>query len=162
MVSRSSPLDRFRDAWAVDGADGPASAWPRLVPRAGLEWCCGDMQGMGVPAESLPMPLSAYSVNGWTLRMDSAGIHLEPGAPDPRTGRNDPKNEEGCRRHLALNRDLATKTWLAWQDMQRELASMASAKAPEMPQARPKWRPKPSARPCRQGSMPGRDGAWQD
>lgn len=128
----------------------------------GLEWCCGDMRGMGVPAESLPTVLQAYSVNGWTLEMDQSGIRLVPGAPDPRTGASAPKNGEGCSRHLALNRELAARTWLAWQEMQRELESMASATVPETPPSRPKWRPKPSARPCRQGDMPGRDRAWQD
>lgn len=145
MEAGTSPLARFKAAWAVDGADGPASRWPRLVPRAGLEWCCGDMQGMGVPAECLPMPLSAYSVNGWTLAVDTSGIRLEQGAPDPRTGTCSPRNAEGCRRHLALNRDLATRTWLTWQAMQKALEAMEARRpeqvgTPAMPVRKPALR----------------------
>lgn len=128
MDARTSPLAKFKVAWAVDGADGPASRWPRLVPRTGLEWCCGDMQGMGVPAESLPMPLSAYSVCGWKPVIRAGRLELEIGAPDPRTGTCSPRNDDGCRRHLALNRDLATKTWLAWQALQKTLEAMEARK----------------------------------
>lgn len=138
----TSALSQFRAAWAVPEADGPASRWPRLVPRAGLEWCCGDMCGMGVPAESLPTPLSAYSVNGWTLAVDASGIRLEPGAPDPRTGACSPKNEDGCRRHLDLNRDSATRTWLAWQALQKALEALeASAQTAPKPEVQ-RWKPK--------------------
>ena len=144
MDAKTSPLAQFKAAWAVDGADGPASRWPRLVPRPGLEWCCGDMQGMGVPAECLPLPLSCYSVNGWTLVQNASGLRLEPGAPDPRTGTSAPRNAEGCRRHLALNHDLATKTWLAWQAMQKALKALATSAGPSSPpQDPPAWRPLP-------------------
>ena len=144
MDARASSMARCRQAWAVPEADGPACRWPRLVPAEGLAWCCGDMQGMGVPAECLPMPLSAYSVCGWTLAVDASGIRLEPGAPDPRTGTCSPRNAEGCRRHLALNRDLATKTWLAWQALQQALEALeASAGTPSQPQESPAWRPLP-------------------
>ena len=140
MDGRASSLAQCRLAWAVEWADGPASRWPRLVPAEGLAWCCGDMQGMGVPAESLPLPLSVYSVNGWTLAVDASGIRLEPGAPDPRTGTSAPRNADGCRRHLDLNRNLATRTWLAWQALQKSLESMeASAGTPEPAT----WRPLP-------------------
>lgn len=140
----SSPLDQFRLAWAVADADGPACRWPRLVPAEGLAWCCGDMQGMGVPAECLPMPLSAYSVNGWTLAVDASGIRLEQGAPDPRTGTCSPKNEGGCRRHLEANRDSARRAWRAWLALQKALENLAkSAGTPCRPQEPPAWRPLP-------------------
>ena len=143
MEARASSLTRFRQAWAVPGADGPASRWPRLTPRPEIAQHCGDMCGMGVPAESLPLPLSVYSVNGWTLAVDASGVRLVPGAPDPKTGASAPRNGEGCRRHLDINRDLATRTWLAWQALQKELEAMeASARtAPKTPET-PKWRPK--------------------
>lgn len=142
MDSRASALEQFRLAWAVDKADGPASRWPILVPKPGLEWCCGDMRGMGVPAESLPLGLSAFSVNGWTLALDASGIRLEPGAPDPRTGVCSPKNAEGCRRYLELNRDSVTKTWLAWQALLRTLAQMEAL----TPAASPAPKPAPRRR----------------
>ena len=44
MDGRPNTLAQCRLAWAVEGADGPASRWPRLVPAEGLAWCCGDMQ----------------------------------------------------------------------------------------------------------------------
>ncbi len=143
MDARTSPLAQFKAAWAVPEADGPASRWPRLNPRPEIAQYCGDMQGMGVPAESLPMPLSCYSVNGWTLEADASGIRLAPGAPDPKTGASAPKNEEGCRRHLGINRDSATRTWLAWLALQKALKAMESSArtSPKKPET-PKWKPK--------------------
>ena len=137
----SSPLDQFRLAWAVPEADGPASRWPRLVPADGLAWCCGDMQGMGVPAECLPMPLSAYSVNGWTLAVDASGIRLEQGAPDPRTGTCSPRNAEGCRRHLEANRAPARRAWLAGQARQQAMEALEASAGTPKPEP-PKWTPR--------------------
>lgn len=127
MDASSPPLNQYRLAWAVEKADGPACWWPRLEPPAGLEKYCRDRQGMGVPAECLPLPLSCYSVNGWTLVQDASGIRLEPGAPDPMTGVAEPRNLEGCRRHLELNKTAAVTTWQAWTDLQEALEAMAES-----------------------------------
>ncbi len=121
MDARTSPFAQCRLAWAVKGADGPASRWPRLVPRPGLEAFCLDRRGMGVPAESLPMALQAYSVCGWKPAFRSGRLGLEAGARDPVNG-------EGCRRHLELNREAAARTFMAWEALQDMLLQQMQQK----------------------------------
>ncbi|MCR5257431.1 MAG: hypothetical protein K6E40_04670 [Desulfovibrio sp.] len=118
MDARTSPFVQCSRAWAVAGADGPASAWPRLAPHPGLEACCRDRLGMGMPAESLPLALQAYSVCGWRPVLRAGRLELEAGAPEP-------VNAEGCRRHLELNRGTATRVFMAWEALQAMLLQQA-------------------------------------
>jgi hypothetical protein len=113
-----SPFAQCRLAWAVEEADGPASRWPRLVPRPGLEAFCHDRQGMGVPAECLPPVLACYSVCGWKPALRSGRLELEPGVAEP-------VNAEGCRRHMQLNREAAARAFMAREALQDMLLQHA-------------------------------------
>ncbi len=158
-------LASCRQAWAVEWADGPASRWPRLVPRPSIAQYCLDRQGMGVPEESLPLELASCSVCGWRLVDRLGRLSLEPGCPEP-------VNAEGCRRHLSVQPNAAS-VLAAWTKLQAVLAEMeahqpkmsresresrtqnqpatdapASSEAPAIPPRRPKWAPKLAQRPA--------------
>lgn len=132
-MSASSSIDlaQFRIAWAVERADGPASRWPMLKPEPEIAQYCQDRQGMGVPAECLPMALSPYSVCGLMPAIEGGSLVLKPGAKNPRTGTCEPVNAEGCRRHLELNRETATRAFIAWKQLQSALAEMEAKKPPK-------------------------------
>jgi len=121
----SQKLERTRRAWAVEKADGPASRWPRLTPRAGLEAFCRDRQGMGIPAESLPPALSPYSVCGWRLMLIDGVAQLRQGLRPAKETADLPTNEEGCKRLLELCRTDATLALSAWIELQTVLAEIA-------------------------------------
>ena len=116
-------LTACRSAWAVDWADGPASRWPILKPRPAIADLCLDRRGFGVPAESLPMSLSPYSVCGWKLAVRNGALVLEAGCSEP-------VNEQGCRRHLRRFMASASKAYMAWASLQRVLAELASSAKP--------------------------------
>ncbi len=116
-------LSACRRAWGVDWADGPASRWPRLAPRPELAQYCLDRQGFGVPAESLPVALSPYSVCGWKLAVRNGVLVLEAGCSEP-------VNEWGCRRHLENLKESAAQAFKAWIDLQHALAALASSAKP--------------------------------
>ena len=156
-------LSACRSGWAVDRADGPASRWPILVPRPAIAEFCLDRRGFGVPAESLPMSLSPYSVCGWKLAVRSGAVVLEAGCSDP-------VNEQGCRRHLKRFMASASKAYMAWASLQRVLAELASSagsasaepsrqeQGAKAPQRRP-WSPKVAKRrPSARQSQPAASG----
>lgn len=109
------PLNSYRQAWAVEWADGPASRWPILVPRRDLAQFCLDRKGFGVPEESLPLALASFSVCGWRL-VDRLGVlDMEPASADP-------VNEWGCRQRLAHQKDIVARALHAWNGLQDALA----------------------------------------
>lgn len=116
-------LAACRLGWAVDWADGPASRWPRLEPRPSIAQFCLDRQGFGIPAESLPLSLSPYSVCGWKLAVRNGSLVLEAGSAEP-------VNEWGCRRHLEGLKASALLAFKAWVDLQHALAELASSAKP--------------------------------
>ena len=161
MDARTSPFAQCRLAWAVEEADGPASRWPRLVPRPGLEAFCLDRRGMGVPAESLPMVLQACSVCGWKPVFRSGRLELEAGVREP-------VNAEGCRRHLALNREAVARVFMAWealqnmllqqmqqvqqmQQRQEALQAQQARQVLKLPDAAPKQGPRDPSQPAQNG-----------
>jgi len=118
--SAVQPLTSYRQAWAVDWADGPASRWPILVPRKDIAQYCLDRKGFGVPEESLPLALAAFSVCGWRLVERQGSLDIEPASADA-------VNEWGCRQRLAMQRESVARAFLAWTELQATLAKMEAS-----------------------------------